>query len=140
MARAEQPIGEFWDHSVVVWDRRPDTPMQALMEHRLDRSLQVSLQELQPVREAVAESMEMLSDQDQYLVNAWFIERITIRSLAARLGLEKSYTHRLVHRAARRLRDRCVQHPTIQVYLGIAGAIPPQSPTAVVVLDECNTA
>lgn len=83
---------------------------------------------LLPLREAVVDCLEELCAEDQFMLDATFVERVTIRALAERMGLHKSYTHRLVQRAQVRLRDVCIQHATIQAYLGVAGATPPQSP------------
>ena len=127
---AEYPIGQFWDRTVPISASLQPTPMASLMACRPHQDPTDSILDLQPLREAVAACMEELSDEDRYVLDAWHLEQITIRELAARLGLHKSYTYRLVKRAERRLRDTCVQDPLIQSYLGLAGAIaPPQSST-----------
>lgn len=80
---------------------------------------------LQPLREAVVDCIELLSAEDQFLLVAIHIERATFRELAARLGLHKSYTYRLVKRAELRLRTQCLEHAVVLGYLGLAGAITP---------------
>jgi len=78
---------------------------------------------LQPLREAVVDCIEQLCAEDRFLLEATHIERATVRELAARLGLHKSYTYRLVKRAELRLRAQCLEHTVILTYLGLAGAI-----------------
>lgn len=129
MAHYEPPIGEFWDHSVTIWHPAVPTPMTALMQARPCHEPTDSIVDLLPLHEAVAACMEQLTDEDRYVLDAWHAEQITIRALAERMGLRKSYTYRLVKRAEARLRDACLVNPTIQVYLGLAGAIPPQGST-----------
>lgn len=69
---------------------------------------------LQRLREAVTDCFDQLSAEDQFVIEAVWFERITIRALADRLGLHKSYTHRIAQRAVRRLGDLCEQHPVIR--------------------------
>jgi hypothetical protein len=80
---------------------------------------------LQQLREAVVDCIDQLSAEDRFLLEAAHIERATVRELAARMGLHKSYTYRLVKRAELRLRDQCLAHVTILTYLGLAGSIMP---------------
>lgn len=126
MAVAEYPIGQFWDRTTPLSASLHATPMAALMSCRPHQEPADSTLDLQPLREAVALCMEHLSAEDRFILEAWHMEQITIRALAERLGLHKSYTYRLVKRAERRLRDTCMLDVTIQAYLGIAGAIAPQ--------------
>ena len=93
-----------------------------------------SIVDRMPLHEALADCMDQLCAEDRYMLDAWHMEQVTIRALAARMGLHKSHTYRLVKRAETRLRDVCMLNVTVQMYLGIAGAIPPQSATAEVVV------
>lgn len=80
---------------------------------------------LQPLREAVVDCLDALAVRDRMLLEATHVERITVRELAARLDLHKSYTYRLVRRAELRLRDECLQHPVVLDYLGLTASIVP---------------
>lgn len=92
---------------------------------------------VQSLREAVVDCIERLSAEDQFLLEASHIERATVRELAARLGLHKSHTYRLVRRAELRLRTECLEHVVILTYLGLAGAITgPAMPTEL--KDACS--
>jgi DNA-directed RNA polymerase specialized sigma24 family protein len=86
---------------------------------------------LQPLREAVVDCLDALCDRDRLMLEATHIERITVRELAVRLELHKSYTYRLVKRAEVRMRDECLQHPVVLSYLGVLASIVPVSAAVV---------
>ena len=87
---------------------------------------------LQPLREAVVDCLDALEDRDRLLLEATHVERITVRELATRVGLHKSYTYRLVRRAELRLRNECLQHPVVLTYLGVTASIVPVPPAVAV--------
>lgn len=135
MSRMETPV-VFTDWSTVHELQRPWSPLQALMEARPQVDPADSVVGLQPLREAVVDCIEQLSDEDRFLLEGTHVERATVRELAARMGLHKSYTYRLVKRAELRLRDQCLLHPVLLDYLGLAGAIVPPATPDVAVSDE----
>lgn len=122
VTRMETPV-VFTDWSTVHERQRPWSPLQALMEARPQVDPLDSVVGLQSLREAVVDCIERLSAEDQFLLEASHIERATVRELAARMGLHKSHTYRLVRRAELRLRTECLEHTVILMYLGLAGAI-----------------
>ena len=124
MSRMETPV-VFTDWSTVHELQRPWSPLQALMEARPQVEPMDSVVGLQQLREAVVDCIDQLSAEDRFLLEAAHIERATVRELAARMGLHKSYTYRLVKRAELRLRDQCLAHAVILTYLGLAGSIMP---------------
>lgn len=73
----------------------------------------------QLLRESVADCLDQLNDEDRFVIEAIWFERITVRELGPRLGVEKSQAHRLVTRAVVRLGDLCVQHPVLQAHFGL---------------------
>ena len=124
MAQYEPPIRDFWDHSSTVWASAVPTPAGALMASRPGHEPPDSIVDRLPLHEALADCMDQLCAEDRYMLDAWHMEQVTIRALAERMGLHKSHTYRLVKRAETRLRDACLLNVTVQMYLGIAGAIP----------------
>lgn len=124
MASMEIPV-EFQDWSTVHGLQRPWSPLQALMECRPAVDPVDSVVGLQPLREAVAACVDRLNPEDRFMLEATHVERITVRALAARMGLHKSHTYRLVKRAELRLRDECLLEPVVLKYLGLAAAIVP---------------
>jgi DNA-directed RNA polymerase specialized sigma24 family protein len=90
---------------------------------------------LQPLREAVVDCLDALCERDRFMLEATHIERVTVRELAVRVGLHKSYTYRLVKRAEVRLRVECLQHPVVLEYLGVAASIVPVPETVVIAVE-----
>ena len=62
-----------------------------------------------------------LTPEECFIARARYYEKVTIRELAARMGLEKSHMHRLCRRTEMHLRTVAVEHPVIQGRLGLAG-------------------
>ena len=73
-----------------------------------------SVQELQPLREAVADCIEKLSEQDQFVVNALNSEMISLQKLGERMGVSKPHAWRLRNAAYERLALHLRSHPYIQ--------------------------
>jgi DNA-directed RNA polymerase specialized sigma subunit len=106
------------------------------MEARPETDPMDSVVGLQPLREAVVDCLDALCDRDRLLLEATHIERCTVRELATRVGLHKSYTYRLVKRAEVRLRVECLQHPVVLDYLGVVGSIVPVSAPVVIIVER----
>jgi len=62
-----------------------------------------SLQEIQPLREAVASCIEQLSEQDRFIIDAINSEMISLEALGKRLGVSKPHAWRLRNAAYARL-------------------------------------
>lgn len=102
---------------------KPLTAMEALMAAAPHNEPEESLQELQPFREAVAECMEQLSEQDRYIIDAINSERVTLQVLGDRLGISRMHASRLRDVAFRQLRDIMLTNPTILKRLRIGDSI-----------------
>jgi DNA-directed RNA polymerase specialized sigma subunit len=102
---------------------RPLTPMEALMAAAPYDEPEESLEELQPFREAVAECMEQLSEQDRYIIDAINSERVTLQVLGDRLGISRMHDSRLRDAAFGQLRDIMLTNPIILKRLGIGDQI-----------------
>ncbi len=79
-----------------------------------------SVQELQPIREAVAQCIEQLSDQDRYIVDSVNSEMISYEELGQRLGVSKPHAWRLKNAAYERLKYLLSMHPTIRRRINVA--------------------
>jgi hypothetical protein len=110
---------EFFPWSRVQWSHRSDSELAALMETVPFGDPDAPWPEVQRTREALVDCFERLCDEDQFLVEAIWFERLTVRALALRLGLEKSQTHRLCRRAVIRLGVLCAEHPVLQDRYGL---------------------
>lgn len=119
MARVEQCVVFHDGPTILLRSARPETDIQALMECRPNVEPPLCVDGLQPLREAVAECMELLPAADRFILEATFSERVTVRELADRLGLHKSYTYRLMQQAVGRMELLLREHATIQERLGV---------------------
>ena len=93
--------------------QRPQTMMEALMLSVSD-VVEESVEELQPLREAVAMCIEQLNEQDQFIVNAVNSEFISFDELGKRLGVSKPHAWRLKNNAYARLQQLLTMHPLIR--------------------------
>ena len=79
----------------------------------------MSVQELQPIREAVADCIEKLDAQDQYIIDAVNSEMVSLEELGKRLGVSKPHAWRLRNAAHDKLRLILLEHPLIRERLGL---------------------
>lgn len=93
--------------------------MQAIMETPPGHEIPMSKDALQVVREAVADCMDMLTEQDRYILNALNAERITLRELAGRMNLSVTQTWRLKEDAMANLKQFMVSHQVLRDHLGL---------------------
>ena len=92
---------------------RPATMMEALMRSVGD-DIEESLEELQPLREAVAFCIEQLDEQDQFIVNAVNSEFLSYEQLGKRLGVSKPHAWRLKNNAYAKLEQLLIMHPLVR--------------------------
>lgn len=101
-------------HEVTIrGPRKPETPMEALMQAVPGEEIMESVEELQPFREAVANCIDQLSEQDRYIIDAVNTERISLEELGERLGVTKTHAWRLRNSAQESLKKIMIQDPTI---------------------------
>ncbi|NBX50616.1 hypothetical protein EBT25_11925 [bacterium] len=100
-------------------NRRPETPIEALMMAASGEETVESVVELQPLREAIAECIEKLSDQDRFIIDAINSEMISLEELGSRLGVSKPHAWRLRNAAYERLRLHLLENPIIRERLGL---------------------
>ena len=93
--------------------QRPATAMEALMLSISD-VVEESIEELQPLREAVAICIEQLNEQDQFIVNSVNSEFISYEELGKRLGVSKPHAWRLKNDAYAKLQQLLTMHPLIR--------------------------
>jgi DNA-directed RNA polymerase specialized sigma subunit len=96
---------------------RPENEWQALMETPPGHEPIEPKDVLQPLREAVADCIDMLSEQDRMIVDAFNSERITYDELGKRLGVSLTHAWRLRGAAYKNLEQLLLMHGTIKKYL-----------------------
>lgn len=79
-----------------------------------------SVQELQPIREAVAQCIEQLSEHDRFIVDAVNSEMISYEELGQRLGVSKPHAWRLKNAAYDKLKYFLMMHPVIRRRIEVA--------------------
>jgi len=102
-----------------VSQRRPTTALEALMSAAPYEEPTQSIEEVQPFREAVADCMEQLNEEDQYIIDAINSERVTLDVLGKRLGVSRMHASRLRDAAFGRLKVIMLTNPLIRQRLGI---------------------
>lgn len=100
--------------------RRPQTAMEALMQAPPGVEPEESMEEVQPLREIIAQCIDLLSEQDQFVINAINSERVTLQELGDRLGVSRMHASRLRDAAFARLRDILEVHPVIRKRVDVA--------------------
>lgn len=99
--------------------RRPETPIEALMMAGIGEDTVESVQELQPLREAVADCIEQLSEQDRFIIDAINSEMISFEELGQRLGVSKPHAWRLTNAAMDRLKLLLLENPIVRKRIGL---------------------
>lgn len=106
-----------------VSQRRPATALEALMSAAPYEEPTESIEEVQPFREAVAECMEQLNEEDRYIIDAINSERVTLDVLGKRLGVSRMHASRLRDAAFGRLRVIMLTNPVIRARLNLGDSI-----------------
>ena len=78
-----------------------------------------SVVELQPLREAVAECIEKLNEQDRFIIDAINSEMISLQALGERMGISKVHVWRLRNAAYERLSLLLRSNPYIRERLNL---------------------
>jgi len=99
--------------------RRPETPIEALMMAAPFQDPIESTQELQPLREAVASCIELLSEQSRFIIDAVTSEIISLQELGDRLGVTKTHAWRLRNAAYAELKIIMTENQIIKERLGL---------------------
>lgn len=108
----EVPLTPY--HEVTIrGPRRPETPIEALMQAAPGEDIRESVEELQPFREAVANCIDQLNEQERFIIDAVNTEMISLEELGERLGVTKTHAWRLRNSAMDSLRKIMLQDPTV---------------------------
>jgi len=113
MSKNDIPQDNYVFSSTYLNKQRPQTAMEALMLSVSD-VVEESVEELQPLREAVAMCIEQLDEQDQFIVNAVNSEFLSYEQLGKRLGVSKPHAWRLKNNAYAKLQQLLTMHPLIR--------------------------
>ena len=124
----------IYDEDEPLYHYAPETPFQALMEAAAFDEPETSVAEYLELREVLADAIEALSERDQWIFNAVFVEpgeRVTnpegfspsdtghksLRQVARELGLSKTQIARERDRIIKELQHELMDHPVIRQFL-----------------------
>ena len=113
MSKNDIPQDNYVFSSTYLSKQRPQTAMEALMLSVSD-VIEESVEELQPLREAVAMCIEQLDEHDQFIINAVNSEFLSYEQLGKRLGVSKPHAWRLKNNAYAKLQQLLTMHPLIR--------------------------
>lgn len=123
MARKrEQPTDlEGWHRkpaSAVVWRQRYGTDIEALMSQRPHETNDTpSLEATAIVKEILGRAIDNLEDEDRFIVEALFIEGLSLRQVQAITGIPKTTVARRRDRIRRHLMADLSESPRIREWL-----------------------
>lgn len=100
----------FDDLSNLVPSGIPENPFQALMETAPGGNVPLSYEEIIDFKEAIIDCIDMLSDQDKFIIDAVTYERITFAELGNRLGVSSVHAWRLHNGALKNLKQIMSMH------------------------------
>tara|TARA_R110000772_G_scaffold41986_1_gene97866 strand:- start:667 stop:939 length:273 start_codon:yes stop_codon:yes gene_type:complete len=83
---------------------RPDTALQALMETGPADVAAESWDNQHGKRERAADLIESLTEVEQFVINAVFYERLSLRKIGSLMGRDKNWVARTRDSALRRMR------------------------------------
>jgi DNA-directed RNA polymerase specialized sigma24 family protein len=88
----------------------PENPFQALMETAPGETVPLSYEELIDFKEAIIDCVDMLSEQDKFIIEAVTYERVTFAELGSRLGVSSVHAWRLYNGALKNLKQIMSMH------------------------------
>ena len=90
------------------WQRStkaPDTPYEALMSAEPHQEPDISVIEMLAMRDVLLDAMNILDEEETWVVNSLVFERMSIRQVAAQIGTSKSTILRIKDRAMKKMRE-----------------------------------
>lgn len=94
--------------------RMPENPWQAIMETAPGDTPEIDRETLQQLREAINQCQTLLTDEHQYVLDALYVERTTLRTLGHRLGVSHVHARRIGHKALDALTPILLMHPVVR--------------------------
>lgn len=101
----------------LVPPKRPEDEWQALMESPPGYEPAEPRNQLSEIIEAVKDAIDLLSEQDKYIVEAVNYERVTYEELSRRLGCSSPHAWRLKQAAYKNLGEILLNNELFRKYL-----------------------
>jgi len=98
----------------LIDESQPINIWQSLMQAAPGDIVKIPASEPNVIKEALLDCMEMLVDQDQFVIDAIIYEQITYPKLAERLGVSTPHAWRLTQTAFANLKELLLMHSTLR--------------------------
>lgn len=98
-------------------ESQPVNIWQAMLQAAPGTTVKIPMDQPNLLKEALLDCMEMLTEQDQYIIDALIYEQLTYPKLAKRMGISAPHAWRLAQAAYARLRELLMMHSTLRDYL-----------------------
>lgn len=105
------------DENLMPNTKRAESPYEALMSCAPGDEPEQSQVELLPLKEAIADAFEVLTEEEAWVFNSAVIEGNSYRTIARQLNASKSSIFRTKKRAARKLAWALRDHPEVTAQL-----------------------
>ena len=102
-----------------MYKSAPTNPMEALMQAAPGEPTETSMAELLPIREAVADCLDELNEQDRWVIDCVNSERVSLQELGDRLGVTKTQAWRLRNKAFENLKTIMLKNYLIRKKLNM---------------------
>jgi hypothetical protein len=112
----EKPT-ELWENSKTIYTSPPMTSSESLMESLPCGTPSDSNEELLPLREAIANAIDLLDGRSRYCFEMTQIGKETFADVARYLGISNTRVHQIVSEAKRRLSVRLSTEPLVVEHL-----------------------
>ena len=96
---------------------KPLTALHAIMQAMPGAGEAASDEEPNPIREALLDSMEVMTEQDKFIIDAIYWEMITFEELGNRLGVSTTHAWRLTRAAEKNLKELLMMNTTLRDYI-----------------------
>ena len=103
-----------------VWQSRASTDLELLMQEvpgSIAAAPQASLESTHRLKEALADAIEALNEEDQWIINCLLIEGLSLRVTGRVLGIPKTSLARRRDRIKRQLMLSLVDSPDVRRHL-----------------------
>jgi len=99
-------------------ERRPFTPIEALMSAAPHEPIETSQIELLAMRDLLADAIDRLPERHKWVLEMQMMRRTPVRPLGDMMSLSKSRVWKIKQEALAMLRNDLQDHPLIVAYLG----------------------
>lgn len=114
--RKEIPLTDY-ELNNLVDESQPINIWQSLMQTTPGGVIKIPADQPDILKEALLDCMEMLSDQDQFVINAIIWEQTGYPTLGERLGVSTPHAWRLTQAAFANLKQLLLMHSTLRDHI-----------------------